>query len=189
MQRHSRRTVEKERRNIKRWRNRKVWTRPRFSTSSFIFFYLFLVARGETSHTARQLWSYTIKLEVASRSSRLASTILWTVTQVYHVNGARALVQLTVTNTCLQIVYTSDTSLPTDQNVGETCWQEWKKISFRRQQFADWFFLPFTHTHANLSLPEHISQPSVCYVKATLVDLPVNLYCIFLVILCRLADL
>lgn len=146
MQRHSRRTVEKKRRNIKRWRNRKVWTRPRFSTSSFIFFYLFLVARGETSHTARQLWSYTIKLEVASRSSRLASTILWTVTQVYHVNGARALVQLTVTNTCLQIVYTSDTSLPTDQNVGETCWQEWKKISFRRQQFADWFFSA-VHTH------------------------------------------
>ena len=63
-----------------------------------------------------------------------------------------------------------------------------KKFLFVASSLPTDFFCR-SHTHTNLSLPEHISQPSVCYVKATLVDLPVNLYFIFLVILCRLADL
>ena len=76
---------------------------------------------------------------------------------------------LTVTSTCLPIVHTSDTSLPT------------RKTSFCRQLFANMFADCFcaVHTHqldfANTGLPT-----LVCRVKATLQLQP---YCDFLSLL------
>jgi len=47
---------------------------------------------NERSQTAGQLWTSSINLKVASRSSWLASAILWSIMQINHVNRARVLI-------------------------------------------------------------------------------------------------
>lgn len=172
VQRRSRRTVEKKRRDIKRWRNRKVWTKPTLFTSSFIFFCLFLEAGGETFHTTRQLWSYTIKLEVASHSSWLASTVLRTVTQINHVNGALALVQSTVTNTFANrshVRYGLTNAKMLVKNIGKNGDNFFSSPAVC-QHFCRLIFLCRSHTHTHTHQFEFANTrfPTlVCHVEAT----------------------
>ena len=158
-------TEEEKRRNRKRRRNRKVWTKPSLSASSSIFFCLFLLslkARDETFHTAGQLWTSSINLKAASRSSWLASLVFWSVTQINHVNRARVLVGCQLpTHVCQS--FTRQIRVYQHEKVGEKVGENRSKFYLSRTvcQRVCRLFLCRSHTptwvcqheFANFSLP------------------------------------
>ena len=80
-------------------------------------------------HAAGQLWMSSINLKVASCSSWLASAILWSVTQINHMNRARVLIdwQLT-THVCKS--FTCQKRVHQPEKVGEIVGENTRKYYF-----------------------------------------------------------
>ena len=109
--------VNRRRRNRKRWRNRKIWTklyrRSRFSASSSFFllvFCVFVCCRRNVPQI-RTILNFLDELK-SCLTIVFTSVRHFVKCQANHVNRA-CFDWLTITNTRLPIVHTSNTSLPT----------------------------------------------------------------------------